>query len=424
MKTNKDLPPEPSRKGFISSYPPFRHWKKQVVDELLTEKPLNIYIHVPFCAQKCAYCYYVSKTGTKKSEIDRYVNALCLEIKMTAERFHLKDRRIISIYFGGGTPTFLSGDNLNKIVDCLHENLVIDNPEFTVEAEPLTMTEKKAAVLKSFNVNRISLGVQSLCEQVVKRCNRNSTEEKALRAIEIAGKTGAVINIDLLSGLEGDTHETFGYSIKRALSTGVESITVYKMEPYANTEYYNRLRKQEIQLPSDALELEFMQYALEQFDRAQYLPWSFFTFTREGRYENVYASSIWKGIDCCAFGVSAFSNLDNWLFQNSNELEKYINRVEAGIMPMNRGFCLSSLEQMIRTVILGMKLVSFDLGAFQSRYGFSLSSLCTSTLEELESNDFITISGQEIKKTSKGILYGDYVGKRIAHSLKNYFNLS
>lgn len=421
MKTKKGGPPEPSRKGFISNYPPFRQWKKGDVEEMLTDKPLNIYVHVPFCAQKCSYCYYVTKKGSPGSEIDRYVNALCREIKMAAEHFHLKERAVISIYFGGGTPTLLSGDNLNRITACLQENFDIDNPEFTVEAEPLTLTEKKANTLKSLGVNRISLGVQSLCDQIIRRCKRNDTEEKALEAIKIAGTTGAVVNIDLLSGLEGENRETWQYTLKRALATGVESITIYKMEPYANTEYFNRIRRKEIELPPDEQELEFMQYALEQFDQTRYLPWSFFTFTRMGQYENIYAASIWRGTDCYAFGVSAFGNLGNWLFQNSNDLERYLNLVETGKIPMNRGYRLSGLNQMIRTVTLGMKLVSLDLNEFKKKYGFNLKSLCTLTLEQLEAGGYISLSESEIKKTAKGILYGDYVGKRLAHSLKELY---
>ncbi|RKZ40650.1 MAG: hypothetical protein DRQ49_07715 [Gammaproteobacteria bacterium] len=249
---------EPSRRGFITNYPNFQHWKKLTSGDVLAPKPLNIYVHIPFCAQQCSYCYYRTFTGSRKSEIDRYVDAICREIEIAAERFHLKERPVLSIYFGGGTPTLLDEKSLSKITETLHKHLNIDStnkPEFTVEGEPVTLIQKKADVLKRLGVNRISLGVQSLSDDIIKLSNRQDTEEKVLRAIDFAQGTGAVVNIDLMSGLAGETPDTWAYSVKRALETGVESITVYKMELYANTQYYKDVRNKTLDLPSDEQEL-------------------------------------------------------------------------------------------------------------------------------------------------------------------------
>jgi len=411
---------EPSRRGFITNYPNFQHWKKLTSGDVLAPKPLNIYVHIPFCAQQCSYCYYRTFTGSRKSEIDRYVDAICLEIEIAAERFHLKERPVLSIYFGGGTPTLLDEKSLSKITETLHKHLNIDSthkPEFTVEGEPVTLIQKKADVLKRLGVNRISLGVQSLSDDIIKLSNRQDTEEKVLRAIDFAQGTGAVVNIDLMSGLAGETPDTWAYSVKRALETGVESITVYKMELYANTQYYKDVRNKTLDLPSDEQELEFMQYALEQFEQAQYLPWCFFTFTKGGRYEHVHAPSIWRGDDYYPFGTSAFGRLGNWLFQNTNEMEKYVSFVEAGEIPITRGHHLTSLDEMVRDVVLGMKLVHLDLKKFQRNYGFKLESFCGATMRQLESEGFISFSENEIVLTSKGMLHGDFVGKSLARSI-------
>ncbi len=409
---------ESSRRGFITNYPNFQHWKKATAEEILTNKPLNIYVHIPFCAQQCAYCYYRTLTGSRKSEIDRYINALCREIEIAAQRFNLKERSVISVYFGGGTPTLISGDNLSKIIETLHNNLnIVDNYEFTVEGEPVTLIQKKAEILKQIGVNRISLGVQSLCDDIIKLSNRQDTEKKVVKAIEIAKSTGAIVNIDLMSGLAGETQETWAYTIKRALDIDVESITVYKTELYANTQYFKDVRNNKLELPSDEQELEFMRYAMEQFGQAQYLPWCFFTFTRNGQYKHVHAPSIWQGDDFFPFGTSAFGRLDRWLFQNTNEVEKYISLVEAGDSPIRRGHHLTSLDEMVRDVVLEMKLISLDLKKFQRKYGFKLDSFCGSTMKQLESDGFISFSEDEIKLTSKGILHGDYVGKSLGKSL-------
>lgn len=413
--------PVPTRKGFITNYPPFRHWKKTDFKDIVSGKPINIYIHIPFCLQRCAYCYYrtTDMKGVEKSRLlNEYVNALCMEIEIASKHFHLKEREVVSIYIGGGTPTLLKSEQLNRVVDTLHKHLNIETPEFTVEAEPVTLTQKKAELLEKIGVNRISLGVQSFTNEILNLCHRLDNEDKVVKAIELAKGTGSVVNIDLLSGLAGETMESWKYTMERALATNAESITVYKMELYANTDYYRSLRKDKIKLPSDKDELEFMTYAMEQFKEANYHPWCFFTYTKEGQYKNRYASSIWSGVDCYAFGASGFGSLGNWLYQNTNEVDKYMSLITAGELPVNRGYSLTSLDQMIRTIALGMKLIRLDLREFQNQYGFKLESLSAQTLEQLQEEALITVSEDSITLTSKGILYGDYVGKRISASLQ------
>nr|VFJ62921.1 MAG: oxygen-independent coproporphyrinogen-3 oxidase [Candidatus Kentron sp. FM]VFJ64275.1 MAG: oxygen-independent coproporphyrinogen-3 oxidase [Candidatus Kentron sp. FM]VFK13986.1 MAG: oxygen-independent coproporphyrinogen-3 oxidase [Candidatus Kentron sp. FM] len=409
---------EPSRRGFITNYPNFQHWKKTTAEEMTAGEPLNIYVHIPFCAQQCSYCYYRTVKGTRKSEVDRYVNALCREIELTSAYFGLKERPVVSVYFGGGTPTLVTGENLTQIIETLHKNLnIVDGYEFTVEGEPVTLIQKKADALKELGVTRISLGAQSLADEIIKLSGRQDTEAKILKAVDIARSTGAIVNLDLMSGLAGETPETWAYTIKRAIEIGLESITVYKMELYANTQYYQDVRKNNLKLPTDEEELELMRYAMEQFEKARYFPWGFITFTKEGRYEHVHSPRIWRGEDFYPYGTSAFGRLGNWLFQNTNEIEKYISRLESGEVPISRGHHLSTLEEMVRGLVLEMKLIRMDLKKFRERYGFTLASLCGPAMKQLESEGFITFSEDELTLTSKGILHGDYVGKSLGKFL-------
>jgi oxygen-independent coproporphyrinogen III oxidase len=422
--TQEKINLKPSRKGFITNYPNFRYWKSENVDNFLSVKPLNIYLHVPFCIQRCDYCYYrtINLKGKKLIEsIDNYVNALCKEIEIGAEHFSFQNRPVKTIYMGGGTPTLLNEAQFNKIYETLNKNLNIVDPEFTVEAAPATLTQRKADILKNLGVNRISLGVQSLCDDILKLSNRVETEKKVMRAIEIAKSTNAFVNIDLLSGLSGETDETWDYSVKHALATGVESITIYKMELYANTEYFKDIRKDKIVLPSDEQEITFMKYAIKEMEKANYKPWSFFTFTKDGNYAHVQAPLIWRGADCYSFGVSSFGHLNNALYQNTNELDKYLAFIEDNKLPVVRGYMLSSLEQMVRTIQLGMKLLTLDLNDFQQKFGFRLDSICRSILEQLVEEDYITLTEEKIELTAKGFLYGDFVGKTLSNSLLNIF---
>lgn len=411
---------DPKRSGFVTNYPNFLHWKQLAADQMADNQPLNVYVHTPFCIQRCAYCYYKTinlQASEKEQRIERYVRALCREIELASEHYHLRQRPVISVYFGGGTPTLLNEEQIERIATTLRGNLTIDNPEFTVEAEPVTLSEGKARTLKKLAVNRISMGVQSFNDEIIARSNRLDNERKALKAVNIAKSTQAVINIDLMSGLAGETQASWAHSVERAISTEVESITIYKTELYTNTPYYKDIRNQELTLPSETEELEFMQYAMDQLEPAGYQPWSFYTYAKAGGHQHVYATSTFMGDDCYAFGVSAFGKLGETLFQNTNDEHKYVELLESDQLPVIRGHRLSSLDKMIREVVLGMKLVRFDLRRFQKRHGFRLEALCASTLGQLQADDFIALSEDEIKLTAKGILHGDYVGKSLARSL-------
>jgi oxygen-independent coproporphyrinogen-3 oxidase len=420
---------EPSRRGFVTNYPNVQHWKSmqaEPIQSFTSLDPLNIYVHIPFCAQQCSYCYYRIVTGGRKSEMDSYVDALCKEIEFSSERFGLRDRPIRSIYFGGGTPTLMDERNLSKITDTLHKYFKLDNdnmPEFTVEGEPVTVTAKKAAILQRIGANRISMGVQSLCDDVLKLTNRNDTEAKVVRAIGFAQETGAIVNIDLMSGLAGEVMDTWKYSVKRALEIGVEGITVYKTEIYSNTQYYKDLRNNNIVLPDDDEEIEMMRYALEQFNEADYQPWSFYTFTKGGKHQHVHSTSIWGGEDYFPFGASAFGRIGAHVFQNTNEVDKYIEKMNKGESSIHRGHRMTALDEIVRDVLLGMKLNFLDYGYFSKKHGFHLDKLCGTAIQNLQKKGYIIRKEDRLVLTDEGMIQGDYVGKYLAKAILEQYVL-
>ncbi len=424
---------EGSRRGFITNYPNVTQWKPLTNEAIFSNEPLNIYAHIPFCAQQCSYCYYRVITGAKKAELDRYTDALCKELTMASTHYHLSQRPIKSIYFGGGTPTLLQKVHLAQITQTIKDNFnVCDEVEFTVEGEPVTMVEKTAEALRNLplKVTRISMGVQSLDDEVVRNNQRKDTAEKVIKAIKTAQNVGAIVNIDLMSGLAGDSFPTWKNSVHKALETGVESITVYKTEVFANTQYYKDLRKDAIHLPDDEEEFSYMEYALTAFEKANYLPWSFFTFTKNGDYPHVHTPRQWRGEDYLSVGTSAFGRLGNQLFQNSNDPEKYMQAIESGNFAITRGHTLTAKDEMVRTILLGMKLLRLDLDLYEKTFGFRLEKLCEPVINELIENDFITLSPpktpggkpSEIAMTRKGLLHGDYIGKQLGRAIQHLDN--
>jgi oxygen-independent coproporphyrinogen-3 oxidase len=415
---------KPSRRDFIASYPPFRYWKRAFVDDMVSEDPINVYIHVPFCNNECAFCYYKKEPLKSRAQRDKLVSALCKEIVIASERLKLGSRPVRSLYIGGGTPTLLSEANFREIKKTLEDNFVVEEPEFTVEAEPLSLTAKRIAVLNGLGVDRISLGVQTFSDSILELNKRRNTAEQALKAIDLAMSTGEiVVNIDLLSGLAGETSESWAQSLDTAIKTDIHSITIYKMEPYSNTMVFARgVRKGVLELPSDEEELSLMEYALDKMEEADYVPWSFFTFTKGGKYPHVHSPSVWQGEDLYGFGPSSYGFIRRTAYQNTNSLEGYYSAIEAGDLPINRGYRESSVDLMVKDVLLGMKLLKIDKNRFREKHGLDLTVALSEEEERLRGDGFMWSTDSEIGLTKKGILYGDYVGKCLAYALRDLYS--
>jgi oxygen-independent coproporphyrinogen-3 oxidase len=264
------------------------------------------------------------------------------------------------------------------------------------------------------------MGVQSLDDDVIKHTQRKDKADRVIDSIRYAQEAGAHVNIDLMSGLAGDTLETWKNSVDKAIETGVESITVYKTEVYANSQYFRELRKDAIRLPDDDEEFSYAEYALEAFEKANYKPWGVNTFTKDGAYPHIHSPRLWRGEDCISVGTSAFGKLGDQLYQNTNDPDKYLALIESGQFAVNRGHVLTCKDKMVRTVLFGMKLMRIDLDSFAAAHGFRLETLCKPTIETLLSDEFITLSedSRELIMSAKGILHADYVGKQLGQAIQ------
>ena len=412
--------PELSRKGFITTYPMFRFWHKDAVAEGLRPQPLNLYIHMPYCIQRCAYCYF--KTTTLKenrlADIDRYVRAVCAELPLGARAFDLQQRPVETVYFGGGTPTLMSEESIDRLFAAIHESFTLVDPQITFEGEPVTLTERKAALLARHEVNRISLGIQSFKEEIVFQTGRRDTEQQAFRAIELAKSTGAEVNVDLISGLAGETLDTWAYSVQRAIEADVHNITIYKLELYANTPYYSAEKHNEVALPNEEEELQFIEYAIAELKRHDYHPVNTFTFSKGGGHDQLNTRSRWLGNDSYACGVSAYGSLGRWQYQNTNDIQAYIESIARGELPAFRAYNCTSFDLMVRDAVMGIKLVSLDHQRFRDKHGIDLLHACAGDLSRLAGEGFVTVDERQIRLTDRGIVYGDYVSRVLEGALK------
>lgn len=416
----------PSRKLFLTNYPSFRYWKKKHIENLNQDKPLSLYIHIPFCSGKCAFCYYLTHKYKNQEQVNRYADALCSEINTVNSEFDLSKRKIDSVYFGGGTPSLLNDKQLANIINTLNQNFDLTNDvELTIEINPNLVNTKKVGLLNDLGFNRISMGVQSFDDNTLKLSERKHTSGKAEEAVNILlSESNASVNIDLLSGLAGDNLQTWEQTIRKAVDLKVHNITVYKLQTYSNTGFYKKgVRKEIIDLPSDDEEVKFMSLALDVFEQHNYKPLTYFTFGLSGDYDHKYVNNIWNNGDLYSFGISGFGNLGNTCFQNTSDLEKYYNHIDNSEIPLARGYKLSLTESLIRYIVLRMKLCTLNTDEMQDIYGINILKIIPDVISELTDQDYISIDSATLSLTRKGLLFGDYAGARIAHGLKEYFKM-
>ncbi len=412
--------PELSRKGVIINYPTFRFWRQEAVGEGLRPAPLNVYIHMPYCIQRCAYCYFKTTTleENRLADIDTYVRSVCAEMALGARHFDLARRPVETVYFGGGTPSLMSEESIGRLFAALRESFTLADPQITFEAEPVTLTERKAALLARHQVNRISLGIQSFKEEIVFQTGRRDTEKQTLRAIELAKSTGAEVNVDLISGLAGETRDTWAYSVRRAIEADVHNITIYKLELYANTPYYTAEKHKEIALPDEAQELEFIEYAIAELKRHDYHAVNTFTFTKGGGHDQLNTRNRWLGHDSYACGVSAYGSLGRWQYQNTSDIPTYNAAIARQELPAFRAYNCTSFDLIVRDAVMGIKLVALDHRRFCDRHGLDLLEVCAGELARLRDDGFVTVDEREIRLTDRGIVYGDHVSRVLERALK------
>jgi oxygen-independent coproporphyrinogen III oxidase len=414
----------PNRDGFVVAWPPQRYWRSASEDDLTAEKPLHLYFHIPFCLQRCRYCFFKIEILSESSHAvrERYVNALCREIEQVADTHRLRGRPVKSIYFGGGTPSVIQPEQLARIKKTIEQCFRLDDPEFVFEIEPITLNNRMIDGLADLGVNRISFGIQSFDDRVVALTGRHDTDAKNSKAIERALDTGAVVNVDLLSGLEGETTESWQHSINRAIALGVHAVTVYKLELYSNAHYMNDIRQGKLSLPSADQEIQFARWGLARLRESGYSPSTYFTFTREGKYPQRHIISRWRGEDMYGFGASAFGTVAGHSRQNISEIDAYLERVENGVSPTQRVLEISSADHMMRDLVMGLKTTTIDLTEYKRRHGIGLEWVLAEDLAHLSHEGLIEIGDDSLRLTDEGILYGDYCGRYLGAGLRRAFS--
>jgi oxygen-independent coproporphyrinogen-3 oxidase len=371
---------------FVSNYPPFHFWDKgsaAYLGELLEkpaspETPLGVYFHIPFCRKRCHFCYFRVYTDRGAKEIQRYLDAGMAELARYAASPFVAGRRPKFVYFGGGTPSYLSVAQLRSLTDRMKELLPWDEAEeVTFEAEPGTLNEAKLQAIRELGVTRLSLGVENFDSHILEINGRAHRADEIQRAYAAARAAGfPQINIDLIAGMVEETEENWRENVRKLVALGPDCVTIYQMEVPYNTAIFKQMKaegKLVAPVADWATKRAWTGYAFAELEKAGYSVTSGYTAVRDPqRTRFVYRDSLWKGADLIGAGVSAFSHLGGVHFQNITEIEQYIETVEGGALPVLRAMATTPEERMIRELILQMKLGRVGAPYFLEKFGVAV----------------------------------------------------
>src|SRR6056297_2455026 len=335
---------------FISNYPPYSQWKREslpAIEEAMQQPPrddapLGLYLHIPFCRKRCKFCYFKVFTDVKAPQVQRYVDALCTEISLVSKLPVMGGRPFRFVYFGGGTPSFLSPKQLTALADRLREHVTWDGAEeVTFECEPGTLSETKVKTLRNeLGVTRLSLGIENFSDQLLEENGRAHLSKQVFDAWEwITAAEFPNVNIDLISGMVGETWDNWKENIRKTIELSPESVTIYQMELPFNTVYSKDILGNQIETPVADWQTkrDWVDYAFTELEAAGYATSSAYTLVKDPRKGNCsYRDNLWRGSDLLATGIASFGHISGVHYQNHPEWGAYVGSLlEENKLPLN-----------------------------------------------------------------------------------------
>lgn len=392
---------------FVANYPPFSFWDAETaktVRGLLQQPPkpgvpLGVYFHVPFCRKRCHFCYFRVYTDKNAEEIKRYLDAGLAEFEIYAHSPLFTGRKPKFVYFGGGTPSYLSVSQLKSLTDRMKETMPWNEAEeVAFEAEPGTLTEQKLAAIRGIGVTRLSLGVENFDGHVLESNGRAHRTDEIYRAYNYARSIGfPQINIDLIAGMVEETDGNWRENVRKAIELMPESVTIYQMEVPYNTGIYKEMKaagKLVAPVANWHTKRGWVDFAFSELEKAGYTVTSGYTAVRDPQKTKfVYRDELWKGADLIGLGVASFSHVAGTHFQNLTEFSQYLEAIERGDLPISRAMATTEEERMIREFILQMKLGRVDRGYFRGKFGVDPSERFHRQFEDLRGRGLLTSQG-------------------------------
>jgi oxygen-independent coproporphyrinogen-3 oxidase len=409
---------------FVANYPPFSFWTPAHLPDAWRvlnsapdcETPLGLYLHIPFCRKRCKFCYFRVYTDKNARDVETYSDALVREVELYSRLPVIGGRRLKYVYFGGGTPSYLSAAQLRSLMSRLQAVLPWEGAEeVTFECEPGTLQQHKLEALRELGVTRLSLGVENFDPKILEFNGRAHLEEEIHRAYGWARNLGFdQINIDLIAGMAGESWDNWRECVRKTLALAPDSVTIYQMELPFNTVFSKELRVLGQDEPGTMAVADWptkrawVNYAFDEMRRAGYHPSSAYTLVRDReRCRFVYRDSLWHGADMFGTGVASFGHVHGVHVQNVDRWEDYVGMLDRGELPLGRALPVGRRELLIREMILQLKTGRLEAAYFRRKFGSDILKDFVDGFRNLAEQGELTLTDDGVELTRSGLLHVD-----------------
>lgn len=366
-------------------------------------KNIGIYIHIPFCERKCYYCDFISYAN-KTNMIEKYITALLNEIIFYSKYKNVY--KINTVYIGGGTPSYIHSNYILKILETIKNNFYINkNAEITIEINPGTVDREKLKDYFDAGINRLSIGLQSIDDRMLKLIGRIHNYSEFLYTYNLAKKVGFKnINVDLIIGLPTQTLKDVEIAIREIIKLNAEHISVYSLILEEGTILYKKVKEKELYLPNEILERKMYWKIKKELGKHGFIHYEISNFAKLG-YESKHNMSYWNQEEYLGFGVAAHSYINDLRYSNTKNLKEYIENVAKDISKIKTIHEIQTKEdKMNEYMILGLrKIQGIKISEFENKFVENPIYLYRELLSKLVMQQLIEVDGNIIKLTNRGI---------------------
>lgn len=371
--------------------------------------PEFLYIHIPFCIKKCAYCDFLSFPYNENLAI-KYVDALCKELGLKKDFF----KPLKTIYIGGGTPSILPSKSFKQIFEYLKNNFeFLPSAEITVEANPGTINETLLDTLAEFGVNRLSIGVQSFNDNELKVLGRIHNSEDAIEAIELIQEKGFHnFSIDLMYGIPNQTPETWKNSLTNAVALKPSHISTYELTPEKGTPLYTQLTAKQIKMPDEEMILSMYDCAIDYFSNNGYKHYEISNFAIP-KFECIHNLNYWNCGEYVGAGLGAHSFINKIRSKNSEDLNKYIEQINNGKIPEAEAMQITQVDAIKEFIFLGLRKIEGISIAKAKELGLDILNAS----EKLVKEGYLEITSNNVRLTKKRLVISNTIIVKLFESL-------
>ena len=366
-----------------------------------------MYIHIPFCHQICHYCDF-NKVFFKNQPVDEYIESIGKELAIM-KRDGISFSNVETVFLGGGTPTSLSENQLDRLLEIINNFVDVKSlKEFSTEANPDELTYGKLLVLKNGGVNRLSIGVQSFDENLLKRIGRTHGPGDAVRVVDDARKVGFDnISIDLIYGLPEQTIEQWQDTLIKATELELQHYSGYSLIVEPKTVFYNLMNKGKLPLPGEDIETQMFDMLIEHMESHGRMRYEISNFAVPGK-ESVHNLLYWENETYAGIGAGAHGHVSGTRYSNVGPIKRYMECVENGERPIQNSHNVTKVEAMEEEMFLGLRKVDgVSATLFLQKYGQSLADVYGETLQLLTKRGLIEQRDDRIRLTRLGVFRGN-----------------